>query len=163
MNIELYLSEIKDKLQPLVDDGIADVQLLAHVEDDFSGVQLNKPRVSILLFEAKSEATRSVGKLVQHVDLTIHVMINCDKLYGENKGLFDIYNKVRLLLHGFDPTDCDVLQFGGLMYSRYLSKIWEYVAVFTTTTLLVEDFTPDNSVLVTQLTATSNYGTSTAE
>jgi len=163
MNIELYLDEIKERLQPLVDDGIAEVMLLSHVEDDFSSIQLNKPRVSVLLYEAKPEQTKSIDKIVQHLDLTFHVMINGDKLYGEDKGIFDIFKKVNLLLLGFDPTDCDNLQLGGFMYSRYLSKIWEYVAVYTTTTLLVQDFTPDTSVTITQLTVNSEYGSSQVE
>lgn len=152
--------DIKERLQPLETAGV-EVEVLPDVQAEFERNVPNKGRLSVLFFEAKPNPTKSVGRFAQHVDLTFHLMIQATKVEGAF-GISDLQDRARKLLVGFDPTDCDRIQHGGLMFSRYLKSVWEYAFILNTHTMIVEDYTesPD-APPVSQIQVTSDYGTST--
>lgn len=161
MRIERMMLDIVERLQPLATDGV-EVQVLPDVQAEFERPTANKGRLSVVFFEMKpSGPMKSAGRTVQEMDMTFHLMIHATKMEGPF-GISDLHNRARKLLIGYDPTDCDDISHGGLMFSRYLTSLWEYNMILNTKTLLVEDYTesPD-APPVTQIEVVSDYGTST--
>lgn len=156
MNYALIESEIVTKLAPFQSIGI-DVVVMPELEADRVKPLPTKAKLTVIYSGSDYPSMNSTAQINQDEKIYIIVLIESTFL----RGTFGVYNLIPLIrsaLVGFRPTGCGTRMkieknhTVGAPEAIKLNNMWEYQIVFSTTSVVVEDFTEDLSVLLKKIT-----------
>lgn len=120
-----------------------------------------KAKITVGYKGSKWEKTKSTQQIAQDEKLTFELALQSKVLRGP-RGLYNLKRLVTVALVGFAPTDCDRMTAdeSGMtgVTETLVDGVWTYTMLFCTTTLTVEDFEEDLTVLLTKITNKMPYG-----
>lgn len=145
--------DIYQRLLPF--QGISiDVVKLPDNEADFKRA-FAKGKITIGYKGSKWDAPRSTSQIAQEEKLIFEVAMQSRELRG-SRGLYMLKRVVTQALTGFQPTDCNRMypEESGMtgVKETFTDGVWTYSAIFHCTTLTVEDFEEDLTLLLKKIT-----------
>jgi hypothetical protein len=153
MNYEQAEADIVTRLSPLAGLNIEAIPLPEN-QEQFKR-PFEKGKITVAYKGSKWEKPRSTSQITQEETLHFEIVMQSRTLRGST-GLYNIKQIVTQGLVGFQPTGCDrmyAVESGMTGVADTLQDgVWTYSAVFACTTLSVEDFEEDLSVLITRIT-----------
>lgn len=158
MNYEQAEEDIYQRLQPFTGANI-EVVKLPEAQADFKR-PFEKAKFTVGYKGSKWKDPQSTGHISQVEELLFEIALQSRTLRGP-RGLYTLKSLVTQALVGFAPTDCDKIyaKESGMtgVADTQVDGVWTYVAIFACTTLSVEDFEEDLSVILTQITSVREY------
>jgi hypothetical protein len=155
MNYENLEIEIVDRLTPFTTAGIT-VEKLPELEADRSKPLPTKAKFTVIYAGSEYVNSLSTAQISQEEKIFIQILIESTFL----RGSFGVYNLASILktaLTGFRPSGCRRMQvtkhhtIGGENAEK-INNMWNYNVIFQTTSLHVEDFTEDLSLILQKIT-----------
>lgn len=155
MNYEQLESDIVNRLAPFAAVGV-NVRKTPEVENERVRPEPTNAQFTVMYAGSEYENTQSTAQVSQYETVFVAVLIECNLLRG-NIGIYNLTSVLKKALIGFKPTNCHRLQavkhhMLGTPEAVKKDNVWQFQAVFKTTTLTVEDYTEDLSVLLKKVT-----------
>lgn len=155
MNYEELTDEVVERLQPFAGIGIV-VERLPETESQKTQVAPNEVRFTVIAAGSEYEGTNSTAQIAQDEKVFIQVLIRSTFLYGP-KGVLNLASAVKTALTGFRPQNVKRLQVSkhhiiGNPGAEKIDNLWHYNVIFQGTSLHVENFTEDLSILLKKIT-----------
>lgn len=157
MNYQLLETDIVTRLQARLGPAI-DVHVLPETDAAYSR-GFSKPSVTVAYAESDFDMPRSTAQVVQDEMQTVQLIIRCTKLRGAN-ALYDIAERSRKALVGFQPTHCRRMSLKSFKMEERQENVWTYSMVFLAPTTIVEEFEEETGPTATEITpsnADTNY------
>jgi hypothetical protein len=155
MNYEALQDAFVAKLQPFATAGITVVRLPENEEER------KKPKptdVKLTVIYAGSEYSKpgSTAQVSQEETVFVQILIESTFLYGP-KGVYNLASILKKGLTGFRAQGTDRFKVSkhhtiGTPDAEKKDNMWQYQVIFTATTLHVESFEEDLSILVKRIT-----------
>lgn len=138
MNYEAIEGQIRDKLTS--DAGLTAIADITILPDDVADYKMPvvKGLVTVVFMGEKADADQSIGDLSQHTILTFNISIQSRLLRGAN-GAYAISERIKTLLIGFTPADCDRLNLSSHDFNGYQNEVWEHSVTFSCRSLRTQD------------------------
>jgi hypothetical protein len=153
MNYEQAETDIYTRLLPFQGANI-EVVKLPETQEDFKR-PFAKAKFTVGYKGSKWKDPQSTGHISQVEELLFEIAIQSRTLRGA-KGLYSLKKLLTQALVGFTPTDCDKIyakESGMTGVSETLNDgVWTYCVIVACTTLSVEDFEEDLSVILSRIT-----------
>jgi hypothetical protein len=155
MNYEILEAEIVNRLKPFVTVGIC-VEKLPELESDRSKPLPTKAKFTIIYAGSEYGNALSTFQISQEEKIFVQILIESTFL----RGTFGVYNLASVLkkaLTGFQPTGCRKMQvtkhhtIGGENAEK-INNMWNYNVIFQTTSVHVEDFEEDLTLILQKIT-----------
>ncbi len=158
MNYEQLENEIRDRLMPLEAAGIH-VRLMPEVEDD---LRKNLPaEVTLTIVYAGSEypSLNSTAQVYQNEAVFISILVESTFLRG-TRGIYNMISVLKQALIGFQPYGCTRIiavkhHTIGTPEAHKINNMWNYQVIFQTTSVAVENYQEDLSVILKKITLQS--------
>ncbi len=155
MDYEALTDEVVIRLQPFSGVGII-VERLPETEAQNTQVKPNDVRFTVIAAGSEYEGANSTAQVVQDEKVFVQVLIRSTLLYGP-KGVLNLASVVKKALTGFRPQNVKRLQVSkhhiiGSPGAQKIDNLWNYNVIFQGTSMHVEDYTEDLSVLLTKIT-----------
>lgn len=156
MNYALIESDIVAKLAPFQEVGI-DVVVMPELEADRVKPLPTKAKLTVIYSGSDYPSMNSTAQINQDEKIYIIVLIESTFLRGPF-GVYTLIPLIRKALVGFRPSGCgnkmriEKNHTVGAPEAIKQNNMWEYQIVFSTTSVVVEDFTEDLSVLLKKIT-----------
>lgn len=152
MNYEQAEDDIYNRLLPFEGADI-EVAKLPESQADFKRPYV-KAKFTIGYKGSKWKDPRSTSHISQEEEVIFEIAIQSRTLRGA-KGVYTLKRLLTQALVGFQPTDCDRMyaKESGMTGDATLADgVWSYSALFACTTLSVEDFEEDLTVILQKIT-----------
>lgn len=155
MNYEVLQDEIIQRMQPFSIAGM-DVVRLPQNNDELKRHIPKKGKLTIIYSGSEYGKTINNDNIAQDEEVYITVFIESSSLYGD-LGIYNLVKLVKQALTGFKPSGCKKMQVVkhhtiGTPESSRMEGVWQYQIIFRTTSLHVEDFEEDLSLILTKIT-----------
>lgn len=155
MNYEQLEIEIANRLAPFATVGV-NVIRTPEVQIEQKRPEPGKAQFTVMYAGSEYGNVQSTAQISQEESVFIAVLIESNVLRGV-KGIYSLLSVIKSALVGFKPTGCHRLQavkhhMIGSPEVILKDGIWQFQAVFKTTTLTVENFTEDLSVILRKIT-----------
>jgi hypothetical protein len=145
--------EIYTRLLPFQGANI-EVAKLPESEADFKR-PYTKAKFTVCYKGSKWKDPRSTSHITQEEELLFEIAIQSRTLRG-NRGIYTLKRLLTQALVGFQPTDCERMyaKESGMtgVETTLTDGVYTYSAVFACTTLSVEDFEEDLSLILEKIT-----------
>jgi len=155
MNYSELEDSIVTRLSPFATAGVT-VTRLPENEAERQRALPQKARFTVIYSGSEYEASSSSSVNRNQEKIFVSVLIESSVLRG-TIGIYNLISVLKKALSGFQPTNCRQLELvkhhsmsGDDLVKR--DNMWEYLVVFQTNTIHVEDYTEDLSVLISQIT-----------
>lgn len=155
MNYENLEIEIVARLTPFATVGIT-VESLPELEADRSKPLPTKAKFTVIYAGSEYGSALSTAQISQEEKIFIQILIESTFLRG-TLGVYNLASVLKKALTGFQPSGCRRIQvtkhhtIGG-EEAQKINNMWNYNVIFQTTSLHVEDFTEDLSLLLEKIT-----------
>lgn len=155
MDYEVFQNEIVARLQPLLAVGISAVRL-PETESERTKPQPTNAKFTVIYAGSEYEGSSSTAQNRNIEKVFVQLLIESTFLYG-NKGIYSLINIAKKSLSGFKPSNCQRLEpvkhhsLGNDEVEK-INNMWNYQMIFQTTTVSVEDFQEDLSLILSQIT-----------
>lgn len=155
MNYEIFEDEIITQLLPMATAGVV-IEKLPELESDRSKPLPTKGKITLIYAGSEYGNSLSTSQISQEEKIFIQFLIESTFL----RGVVGIYSLVSLLkkhLTGFQPSGCRRIQvtkhhtIGGENAEK-INNMWNYNVIFQTTSVHVEAFTEDLSLILKKIT-----------
>lgn len=155
MNYELLETEITNRLAPFAMVGLS-VRKMPELESEKIKPLPTKAQFTVMYAGSEYEGANSTAQVSQMETAFISVLIESTFLRGP-LGIYALLATLKTALIGFKPTGCHRIQAVkhqtlGTPEAVKNANMWEYQAVFKTTSLTVENFTEDITILLKKIT-----------
>jgi hypothetical protein len=155
MNYEQLENDIVTRLAPFAAAGVSVIKM-PELETERSLPEPQKAQFTVMYAGSEYENVNSTAQVSQMETVFVAVLIESNLLRGP-KGVYNLLSVLKTALIGFKPANCHRLQAVkhhtlGSPEAVRKDNTWQYQAVFKTTTLTVEAFTEDLSVLLKKIT-----------
>lgn len=155
MNYELLENEVVNRLAPFATVGV-DVVKTPELETERRLPILGNGQFTVMYAGSEYQEVQSTAQVSQMETVFLAVLVESSLLRGP-KGVYNLVSVLKKALIGFKPNSCHRLQAVkhhtlGSPEAFRKDNVWQYQAVFKTTTLTVEDYTEDLSVLLKKVT-----------
>lgn len=154
MNYENLEIEIVDRLQPFTTVGVA-VERLPELEINRTRPLPTKAKFTVIYAGSEYGSSLSTAQISQEEKIFIQVLIESTFLRG-SAGVYNLASVLKKALTGFQPSGCRRIQvtkhhtIGGEDAEK-INNMWNYNVIFQTTSLHVEDFTEDLSLILKEI------------
>lgn len=155
MNYETLETEIVNRLSPLLAAGIT-VESIPQLESERIKPLPTKAKFTVIYAGSEYGNTMGTGHISQEEKIFIQVLIESTFLRG-SLGCYSLVSILKSALTGFKPSGCRKMQvtkhhtIGGENAEK-IDNMWNYSVIFQTTSLHVEDFTEDLSLILRKIT-----------
>lgn len=155
MNYENLEIEIVNRLSPFISAGIT-VEKLPEIESEHYRPLPTKAKFTVIYAGSEYGNSMSTAQISQEEKIFIQVLIESTFLRG-NLGVYNLASILKRALTGFIPSGCRRIQvtkhhtIGGENAEK-INNLWNYNVIFQTTSLHVEDFTEDLTLLLKKIT-----------
>lgn len=155
MNYENLEIEIVNRLSPFLSAGIT-VESLPELESERNKPLPTKAKFTVIYAGSEYGNAMSTAQISQEEKIFIQVLIESTFLRG-NLGVYSLASVLKQALTGFQPLGCRRIQvtkhhtIGGENAEK-INNMWNYNVIFQTTTLHVEDFQEDLSLILKKIT-----------
>lgn len=155
MNYETLETEIVARLTPFLTVGIA-VEKLPELEADRSKPLPTKARFTVIYAGSEYGNSMSTAQISQEEKIFIQILIESTFLRG-SLGVYSLASVLKKALTGFHPSGCRRIQvtkhhtIGGENAEK-INNLWNYNVIFQTTSLHVEDFEEDLTLILEKIT-----------
>ena len=155
MNYETLETEIITRLTPFISAGIT-VEKLPELEADRSKPLPTKAKFTLIYAGSEYGNSMSTSYVSQEEKIFIQILIESTFLRG-TLGVYSLASLLKSALTGFQPTGCRKIQVSkhhtiGGENSEKINNMWNYNVIFQTTSLHVEDFEEDLSLILQKIT-----------
>jgi len=155
MNYEQLENDVLNRLAPFAAVGVRVVKT-PEVENERLKPEPTKAQFTVMYAGSEYENVNSTAQVSQMESVFIAVLIECNLLRGAN-GVYGLLAVLKQALLGFRPTNCHRMQavkhhLLGSPEAVKKDNVWQFQAVFKTTSLAVENYTEDISILLKQVT-----------
>lgn len=147
MFYSLLEDDIKTKLTTDLGSSI-EVEVMPETQAAFSRPFL-KPRVEVCYKNSDFKDPNSVFTISQEEYQVLELVIWCKLRRGTN-GIYDILEKVRKSIIGFEPTHCGKIYLKSFKPEDYKDNLWTYTLTIQCKTMVNEDFTEVTEPLLTE-------------
>lgn len=151
MNYQQAEADIVTRLQPFSGDDLEIVPLPENLKD-FER-PFTKGKITVCYKGSKWDKPHSTQQISQKEELTFEISMQSRFLRG-SKGIYAIKYMVTKALLGFMPTDCDRMyahESGMTGVATQNDGVWTYSYLLCCTSLVVEDFEEDLSVMLNRI------------
>lgn len=154
MNYENLEIEIVDRLTPFTTVGVA-VERLPELEINRTRPLPTKAKFTVIYAGSEYGNSLSTAQISQEEKIFIQVLIESTFLRG-SVGVYNLASVLKKALTGFQPSGCRRIQvtkhhtIGGEEAEK-INNMWNYNVIFQTTTIHVEDFTEDLSLILKEI------------
>lgn len=155
MNYENLETEIVARLTPFLTVGIA-VEKLPELEADRSKPLPTKAKFTVIYAGSEYGSSLSTAQISQEEKIFIQILIESTFLRG-TLGVYNLASILKKALTGFRPSGCRRIQvtkhhtIGGENAEK-INNLWNYNVIFQTTSVHVEDFTEDLTLILEKIT-----------
>lgn len=155
MNYEQLEDEIVLRLFPFTTVGV-EVRKMPENEADFTRPTPTKAQITVIYAGSEYGNTMSTAQVSQEEKIFVQLLIESTFLRG-NVGIYTLISLIKKALTGFQPSNCRRMQvtkhhsIGGEEVQK-INNRWNYNVIFQTTSMHVEDFTEDLSVILKKIT-----------
>lgn len=155
MNYENLENEILDRLTPFTTVGVA-VEKLPELEIDRSRPSPTKAKFTVIYAGSEYGNSMSTAQISQEEKIFIQILIESTFLRG-TLGVYNLASILKKALTGFRPSGCRRIQvtkhhtIGG-EEAQKINNMWNYNVIFQTTSVHVEDFEEDLTLILRQIT-----------
>lgn len=155
MNYEVLENDIVFRLAPFAIAGV-NVIKMPEIEPERSLPLAGDAQFTVMYAGSEYQEVQSTAQVSQMETVFIAVLVEGTLLRGP-KGVYNLVSVLKKALVGFRPSNCHRLQVVkhhtlGSPEAVRKDNRWQYQAVFKTTTLTVEAYTEDLSVLLKKIT-----------
>lgn len=157
MNYELLETEIVERLLPFAIAGIT-VKALPETEAENSSSKNLPTKATFTVIYAGSEypSLNSTYQVSQTENVFVSILIESTFLRG-SLGIYNLISVLKKALLGFKPTDCQKITVVkhhtiGTPEAQKINNMWNYQVIFQTTSVCVEDFEEDLSIILKKIT-----------
>lgn len=155
MNYELLESEIVTRLLPFATVGVQ-VVAMPEVESERKKALPTKAKFTVIYAGSEYPTLNSTAQVSMEEKIFVSVLIESTFLRG-NMGVYNLVTVLKKALIGFRPTGCHRIQpvkhhTIGTPEAVKIDNMWNYQAVFQTSSMTVENFEEDISVLLKKIT-----------
>lgn len=155
MSYEAIEEEIYQRLLPLEGANIEIVKLPEN-QKDFER-PFEKSKITVGYKGSKWDKPRSTAQISQNEELMFEFSLQARRLRG-SKGVYNLKDILKVALIGFQPVDCDRMyahESGMTGVATLHEGVWTYSCILCTSSLTVEDFEEDLSVILKKITSTN--------
>ena len=155
MNYENLEIEIVARLAPFITAGIT-VESLPELEVDRSKPLPTKAKFTVIYAGSEYGSALSTAQISQEEKIFIQILIESTFLRG-NLGVYNLASVLKKALTGFQPSGCRRIQvtkhhtIGG-EEAQKINNMWNYNVIFQTTSIHVEDFEEDLTLILEKIT-----------
>lgn len=155
MNYETLETEIVTRLTPFISAGIT-VEKLPELEADRSKPLPTKAKFTVIYAGSEYGNSMSTAQISQEEKIFIQVLIESTFLRG-TLGVYNLASILKQALTGFKPSGCRRIQvtkhhtIGGENAEK-INNMWNYNVIFQTTSVHVEDFEEDLTLILKRIT-----------
>lgn len=155
MNYENLETEIVARLSPFLTVGIT-VEKLPELEAERKVPLPTKAKFTVIYAGSEYASPLSTAQISQEEKIFIQILIESTFLRGP-VGVYNLASVLKKALTGFQPSGCRRMQvtkhhtIGGENAEK-INNMWNYNVIFQTTSLHVEDFTEDLSLILKKIT-----------
>lgn len=155
MNYEQLETEIVVRLAPFATVGV-NVIKTPEVEIERKRPEPQKAQFTVMYAGSEYENVQSTAQVSQMESVFVAVLVESNLLRGQ-RGVYNLVKVLKEALIGFKPSNCHRLQavkhhILGSPEAVLKDNIWQLQAVFKTTSLAVEAYTEDLSVILKKIT-----------
>lgn len=155
MNYEQLENDVVTRLAPFATVGVSVVKMPERESERNLPVPGNA-QFTVMYAGSEYENVQSTGQVSQTETIFVSVLVESNALRG-TKGIYNLVSVLKKALIGFKPSNCHRLQAVkhhtlGSPEAVVKDNVWQYQAIFKTTSLTVEDFTEDLSLILKKIT-----------
>jgi len=147
MFYSLLEDDIKTKLTTDLGSGI-EVEVMPETQSQFSRPFL-KPRVEVCYKNSDFKEPNSTYTISQEEYQVLELVLWTRLRRGTN-GIYDLLEKVRKSIIGFEPTHCGKIYLKSFKPEDYKDNLWTYTLTIQCKTIVNEDFIEVTEPLLTQ-------------
>lgn len=163
MIYEQIETAIVEWLQPQMPSGVSVVRMPENEED------MQRPfasaRVTVFYKGSKyhepnspSSIMRDTDAIIQNETVIVEIAVQSRFLRATNKGIYDIWEKVRRRIVGYKPADCNRIYARDFDYSAYQDGVFTYVGNVECNRLCVQEI--EDKIFGTASLIEANYNIS---
>ena len=155
MNYETLENEIVARLTPFVTVGIT-VEKIPELESERTKPLPTKAKFTVIYAGSEYGSSLSTSQVSQEEKIFIQVLIESTFLRG-SLGVYNLASVLKKALTGFQPSGCRRIQvtkhhtIGG-EEAQKINNMWNYNVIFQTTSIHVEDFEEDLTLILKKIT-----------
>lgn len=155
MNYETLENEIVARLTPFVTVGIT-VEKIPELESERTKPLPTKAKFTVIYAGSEYGSSLSTSQVSQEEKIFIQVLIESTFLRG-SLGVYNLASVLKKALTGFQPSGCRRIQvtkhhtIGG-EEAQKINNMWNYNVIFQTTSIHVEDFEEDLTLILEKIT-----------
>lgn len=155
MNYETLENEIVARLTPFVTVGIT-VEKIPELESERTKPLPTKARFTVIYAGSEYGSSLSTSQVSQEEKIFIQILIESTFLRG-SLGVYNLASVLKKALTGFQPSGCRRIQvtkhhtIGG-EEAQKINNMWNYNVIFQTTSIHVEDFKEDLTLILKKIT-----------
>jgi len=155
MDYEALQQSIVDRLQPFVVAGL-DVVRLPENDAEFDRNKPRKAKFTVIYAGSEYGKTLSTAEISQDEVIFFQVLIESSFLYGP-LGVYSLVSLLKKALTGYKPTGCRRIEVSkhhtiGSPEATRVDNMWRYNAVFSTTTVHVQEPEAEVEALLKKIT-----------
>lgn len=115
------------------------------------------PNIQLIVQYAGSKfgQSRTTDPVAQEEIGQFNVILQSRKLRDNDTGVYDVLDKIKKTLLGFQPTGCQRLQLvpdKGIEFIEFEDDLWQFAITFSTTWLTVQAVEESDDPTITQIT-----------
>lgn len=155
MNYETLENEIVARLTPFVTVGIT-VEKIPELESERTKPLPTKAKFTVIYAGSEYGSSLSTAQISQEEKIFIQILIESTFLRG-TLGVYNLASILKKALTGFQPSGCRRIQvtkhhtIGG-EEAQKINNMWNYNVIFQTTSIHVEDFEEDLTLILKKIT-----------
>jgi len=156
MMYEALEQSLADRLAPFAQAGV-NVRVVPETESERKRpLPVTEAQFTVIYSGSEYGDTNSTSSVIQNEEIYISVVIESTFLRG-GLGVYNLLFTLKKALIGFKPYGCQKIQAVkhhsiGSPEAIKRDNMWEYQAVFKTSTTLVEDYLEDITSLISKIT-----------
>jgi len=155
MDYESLQDKIVARLQPFVVAGL-DVVRLPENDAEFSLVKPRKAKFTVIYAGSEYGKTLSTAEISQDEEIFFQILIESSFLYGP-LGVYALVSLLKKALTGYKPEGCKRIQVSkhhtiGNPEATRSNNMWQYNAVFSTSTVHVQESEEEVTALLKKIT-----------
>ena len=150
MFFELLENDIKTKIT--TDLGVNyEVEVMPETQAQFSRPFL-KQRVEVCYKSSDYTSPQSTNYISQHETQQLELVL-VSKLRRGTNGIYDLMNKVRKSIIGFEPTHCGKVYLKSFKPEDFKDNLWYWTLTIECKSMITEDYTEPTTPILVQSTA----------
>jgi len=157
MDYEALQNKIVERLQTFVVAGLEVVRLPEN-NDELTQTKPSRAKFTVIYAGSEYAKAASTAEISQTEEIFFQILIESSFLYGP-LGVYALVSLLKKALTGYQPEGCRRIQVSkhhtiGSPEATRINNMWQYNAVFSTSTIHVQDPEEDIIVLLQKITFT---------